>query len=278
MVLVTPVTFRLLHEVYRGAFTSLEASPAVLALVRFVLALAALGPATILMGATLPTLTRYLTRHADHLSEAFGQLYAANTMGAIVGTIVAGFILIELLGLTGTLLVGAACSGVVGIISITLDRRTVETFGSLPPPMFSAVVSTHSVPIERAEFHSSTLRLGLLVAALSGLTSLGYQTLWMRLLASGTGNFTYVFTMILALFLIGIALGAFVFDTIRPRIRSTVGLLAVVQLATAILAAAGGILIIPNVSTGILDLGSSPNDLFGSFLWTSALVCCRRHS
>ena len=63
------------------------------------------------MGATLPTLTRYLTRHADHLSEAFGQLYAANTMGAIVGTIVAGFILIELLGLTGTLLVGAAGSG-----------------------------------------------------------------------------------------------------------------------------------------------------------------------
>ena len=78
--------------------------------------------------------------------------------------------------------------------------------------------------------------------------------------------------MILALFLIGIALGAIVFDTIRPRIRSMVGLLAVVQLATAILAAAGGILIIPNASTGILDLGSSPNDLFGSFLWTSALV------
>ena len=185
-----------------------------LALVRFVLALAALGPATILMGATLPTLTRYLTRHANHLSEAFGQLYAANTMGAIVGTIVAGFILIELLGLTGTLLVGAACSGVAGIISIVLDRRTVETLGSLPTPMTS-VLSTQSAPIERAEFHSSTLRLGLLVAALSGLTSLGYQTLWTRLLASGTGNFTYVFTMILALFLIGIALGAIVFDTIR---------------------------------------------------------------
>ena len=67
---------------------------------------------------------------------------------------------------------------------------------------------------------------------MSGLTSLAYQTLWTRLLASGTGNFTYVFTMILALFLIGIALGAIAFDAIRPRIRSTVGLLAVAQLAT----------------------------------------------
>ena len=54
VVILTPITFRLLHEVYRGAFTSLEANPGLLALVRFVLALAALGPATVLMGATLP--------------------------------------------------------------------------------------------------------------------------------------------------------------------------------------------------------------------------------
>ena len=64
VVILTPITFRLFHEVYRGAFNSLEASPGLLALVRFALALLALGPATILMGATLPTLTRYLTRHA----------------------------------------------------------------------------------------------------------------------------------------------------------------------------------------------------------------------
>ena len=60
-----------------------------LALVRFGLALLALAPATILMGATLPTLTRYLTRNA-HLSAAFGRLYAANTLGAIIGTFAPG--------------------------------------------------------------------------------------------------------------------------------------------------------------------------------------------
>ena len=127
VVILTPITFRLLHEVYRGAFNSLEASPGLLALVRFALALLALGPATILMGATLPTLTRYLTRHADHLSDAFGRLYAANTLGAIVGTIVAGFILIELIGLTGTLVVGAACSALAGAIALILDRRIARS-------------------------------------------------------------------------------------------------------------------------------------------------------
>ena len=60
VVLVTPITFRLLHDVYAGAFTNLEADPQLLALIRFGLSLLALGPATILMGATLPTLTRFL--------------------------------------------------------------------------------------------------------------------------------------------------------------------------------------------------------------------------
>ncbi len=268
IVLLTPVTFRLLHEVYRGAFGSLETSPGLLALVRFGLALLALGPATVLMGATLPTLTRYLTRDAEHLSNAFGRLYAANTLGAIVGTILAGFILIELVGLTGTLVVGAACSGAAGAIAILLDRRVASSARSAPIPPPAAPVRA---PVGG---EPSRLRLALLVAFVSGLTSLGYQTVWTRLLASGTGNSTYVFTMILALFLIGIAAGAIAFNAIGPRIRSTVGLLALAQLATAVLVLLGGAFVIPGAigSSGILRLQDSAGVLFGSFLRTTALV------
>ena len=96
--------------------------PGAIALLRFGLALLALAPATVLMGATLPTLTRQLTRDA-HLSSAFGRLYAANTLGAIIGTFAAGLILIELLGLTGTLVVGAACSGIAGLAALWLSRE-----------------------------------------------------------------------------------------------------------------------------------------------------------
>jgi spermidine synthase len=106
VVLATPFTFGLIHEAYRGIFPVLEDWPPVLALVRLVLALVALAPATILMGATLPTLTRYLTS-SKHLSDAFGRLYLANTMGAILGTIVAGLFLIELFGLYGAVVSGA---------------------------------------------------------------------------------------------------------------------------------------------------------------------------
>jgi spermidine synthase len=82
------------------------------------------------------------------------------------------------------------------------------------------------------------------IAFISGLTALGYQVTWTRLLSSGTGGLTYVFTVILALFLIGIALGAATFNVLRPRIKDPVRVLAISQMAVAVLSVAGLILVI----------------------------------
>ena len=78
VVLVTPISFRLINAAYAGIYPALESSPALLAIARLVLAVLALAPATVMMGATLPTLTRHLSRTAE-LSSAFSRLYAANT-------------------------------------------------------------------------------------------------------------------------------------------------------------------------------------------------------
>src|SRR5688572_21421640 len=194
IVLATPVTFRLIHELYRGVYGSIEGQPLILALLRFVLAVLALAPATILMGATLPTLTRQLTRNG-HLSAAFGRLYAANTVGAILGTFVAGLVLIELLGLTGTLIVAASFSGIAGVAAIILSRRLdpIEDGDQVPP----AARPSPSRSPEPQDAGDRRPTLALALAFVSGLTSLGYQVLWTRLLSSGTGNSTYVFTLIL---------------------------------------------------------------------------------
>ena len=144
--------------------------------VRLGLALLALAPATVLMGATLPILTRHLTRDA-HLSLAFGRLYAANTIGAILGTLAAGLVLIELLGLTGALVVGATCSGIAGLLAVFLARRQADV-----PFGFDRLASSRQSP--RCGF-SNRARLALLIAFISGMTSLGYQVTWTRLLAAG---------------------------------------------------------------------------------------------
>ncbi len=226
VVLVTPVSFRLIDDLYRGLYPNLEGAPQVLALVRVVLAVLALAPATVLMGATLPTLTRYLARSAE-LSSAFSRLYAANTIGAIAGTAAAGFVLIELLGLSGALTVGAGCSAVAGVAALWLSREPQHPARPREPRV-RATGLTAQAP-----------RLALAVAFISGLTSLGYQVTWMRLLASGSGSTTYVFTTILTIFLVGLALGALVFATVRSRIGDPLRLLAGSQIAAAALALIG---------------------------------------
>jgi spermidine synthase len=234
VVLVTPVTFRLIHDAYRGIYPALESTP-FLALARLVLAVLALGPATIMMGATFPALVRHFSSSAA-LSQAFGRLYSANTIGAVIGTLSAGLVLIELVGLSGALAIGAMCSLIAGLTAIWLSRRPPQSTVDYAPAMPTVTHAGAQRP--RIPW------LPLVIAFISGLTSLGYQVTWTRLLASGTGGYTYVFTVILALFLIGIALGAVIFDRLRTRIADPIRVLSVAQLAVAGLAIAGLLLVI----------------------------------
>ncbi|HEX2755986.1 MAG TPA: hypothetical protein VHM48_11010, partial [Candidatus Limnocylindrales bacterium] len=205
--------------------------------IRFALAVLALAPATVLMGATLPTLTRQLSQDR-HLSAAFGRLYAANTLGAIVGTLVAGLLLIELFGLTGTLVIGAACSATAGAVALLLSRGAEP----VAPVAVPASVRWSAKQAEAAEARRPTL--ALLLAFVSGLTSLGYQVLWTRLLSSGTGNSTYVFTLILGMFLIGITIGATLFAITRRWIQRPLALIAGAQVVVGAIAIAGLVLVI----------------------------------
>jgi spermidine synthase len=269
VVLATPITFRLLHEVYRGAFGWLEGHSGLLTLVRFALSLAALGPATILMGATLPILTRYLTRDSARLSLQFGRLYAANTLGAIVGTIASGFALIELLGLQGTLVVGAACSAIAGAVALIIDRGRASQSIDLEERSNSAGTAK---PQSRAAFSTTPLRAAIAVSFVSGLTSLGYQVLWIRLIASGTGNSTYVFTTILAVFLIGITLGTLLFNRLKGGIDDTAGFVAQCQCMIALLVVVPTVVAIHRHPTGLLDFSTRFGAVFPEFVLFVTLV------
>ena len=172
-------------------------------------------PATILMGATLPTLTRYLARDGAPERARSAGCTRRTRSGRSSGRSPAGFVLIELLGLTGALVVGA------GVLGRRRARGPVARPGrarpatrrrrrrSAPAPPTASRSRPPAPTPSRPALVDPTDRVSRsAVAFVSGLTSLGYQVLWTRLLASGTGNSTYVFTMILAMFLIGIAIGA----------------------------------------------------------------------
>jgi spermidine synthase len=257
VVLVTPISFRLIHEVYRGIYPGLEGTSA-LPLIRLMLAVIAVSPATIMMGATFPSLVRHFTRSAQ-LSQSFGRLYAANTLGAIAGTLLAGLVLIEILGLSGALTAGAGCSLIAGLSAIWLsrnDKPIVDGGGIVNDALAQALGYPSS---------TSRIRLALVIAFVSGLTSLGYQVAWTRLLASGTGNYTYVFTVILAVFLAGIAIGAMIFNLLRPRLRDPIRVLAITQVLLAVFVMIGAV-------TGLTHPNplnpSQPTETITSLVWS----------
>lgn len=246
VVVLTPLTFRLIHKVYQSVFLSLEQTPMALALLRFVLALAALAPATVLMGATLPTLTKHLANRQLNLGAAFTRLYLANTLGAVLGAAAAGFALIELFGLSGALTIGALCSATAGTIALLLDSPDSTRSDRAIKP-----VAHQGVPRPR---------LALLFAFVSGFTSLSYQTLWTRLIASGTGSSTYVFTTILTLFLVGLAMGTVEYKRVASRLTNVPRAIAISQLIVAVLAVLG------------VPLMNAIDPLPGAFLWKSLVV------
>ena len=106
---------------------------------------------------------------------------------------------------------------------------------------------------------------------MSGLTSLGYQVVWNRLLGAGTGSSTYVFTIILALFLVGIAIGAVLLGFLRPRVRPTTLLIAAAQVLTAVFVIVGAaVLASPQTPFN----GASPKfaDALRDFAWSAAVI------
>ena len=211
MAAVLPFAFTGLAEVYRGVWPSLVERPGQLTIVRFGLALAAVAPATFLMGMTLPLLTRYLVRTLDEAGARLGELYAANTIGAMAGTLLAGFVLIELLGLHLTSYLAVALNVAAGTGALLLSRRwetDQDTTGPRERPARPEVPRAFR-PRRRAV---------LAATFVSGFVALALEVLWTRMLAEGTGSSIYIFTTILAIFLLGIALGSFLYRRLsRPE-------------------------------------------------------------
>ncbi len=177
-------------------------------------ALALLVVPTVLMGATLPAMLAYVDRVGEKPAKALGPLYSANTFGALAGAALAGFVLIENLGLWGAACVAAALEVVAGVCAIALDRT--------PPATEPQPRAWPALPAACALF-------------VSGLVTLGYEILFTRLLLQGFLGTAYSFTIILAAFLGGLAIGAAVAP---PSRRKSTALLGAIIAAGAALALA----------------------------------------
>jgi spermidine synthase len=216
------MTFALAHSA--GLFARLEQSSAVLAW-GLVFLMVGVGP--FLMGGTLPAMVRSLRLAADGIGAGGGRMYAANTMGAIIGTLLTSFLLIPALGVMGTAWIAAGFGLLAAIGGFWLDRFAPE--------------QTPAVQESSARRIAKPAIVAIIFYSIAGGLALGYEVVWSQSIVQFMSTRSYAFSVMLATYLAGLALGAALFARRADRVRDPWG-------AFGLLIAAAGMLAILEIS------------------------------
>jgi spermidine synthase len=153
-------------------------------------------PPTVLMGATLPAIARWVEATPRGVSW-LGFFYGSNITGAVFGCLLAGFYLLRVHDGVIATYVAAALNFAVAVVALLMAGRTVHV--ARPP---SAV----STPEGGGATYTSGIWTVYVVIALSGLTALGAEVVWTRNLSLLLGGTVYTFSIILAVFLVGLGI------------------------------------------------------------------------
>ena len=130
------------------------------------------------MGATLPMLTRYVVRSEDQIGPRVGLLYALNTVGAVGGTVTAGFLLLPALGLSGTVWVGVFVNALVFVIAAWIARSIapLQTSAAEPAAAEPAAIKPAAAAGPAPGLFGSFWILPLML--ISGANTFTYEVLW----------------------------------------------------------------------------------------------------
>lgn len=197
---ISPLGINIVRSFYLATYHLVSGSTVFLVTLRFLASAVVLFVPTFLMGGTLPILTRGLSRVSAELGGRLSRLYWVNTAGAVAGTVAAGFLLLPTIGLRATILVAAGLNLVAGVMALAVSGNHASETGRK-----CELESSEPIP-------PAIPRLLLGCFALVGATAMAYEIAWSRLLVTTLGSSTYAFTVMLATFLAGIAIGSRLFE------------------------------------------------------------------
>ena len=194
---------------------------------------------TAAMGATLPLLAKYAVSADSQIGPRVGFLYGINTLGAVFGALASGFLLLPWLGLFGTLAAGAGVNLAVFFIAVYLARLVA----SQPGPVDQGTDLKHAPACGRRgsvpgpeESAASQVRYHWIMPVMlaSGMVSFTLEVLWTRLLSHLFGGTIYAFSIMLACFLSGIALGGLAAGRLAQERGRAQALFVAAQVLTAV--------------------------------------------
>ncbi len=188
-----------------SAYTTIAGSGPLNLILRALVASICLIPPTLLMGATLPAVARWVEATPSGVSW-LGYFYGGNLAGAVAGSLLAGYYLLRVFDMATATYAAVALNLLVAAVALALSKVAVYT-----PPSGTRGTTEGSVRGVRRVY---------VAIALSGFTALGSEVVWTRLLSLLFGGTTYTFSMILAVFLVGLGIGSTIGAEIARRTRS----------------------------------------------------------
>ncbi len=227
--LMTPLALGWLQQIYAALHPALSDRLPLLTFVRFAMTFAVLIVPTALMGATLPLVLTSTRFHASGFGMRVGVLYAANTTGAIAGSLVAGLILIPRYGIRASFFAAAAVNLLVAAVAAWWGREPLPAAPTQPAP--GDTPAANDAPV-------AARRLVLWVFAVSGFVSLAVEVIWFRVLTLFLRPTVYGYSMMLAAMLGGISAGSYVVAPLLKRRFDRLMILGWLEAAIAICALA----------------------------------------
>ena len=248
---LSPFLLGTLHTIYPGLSNALPAGGFWLTVGRLAFSLAVLTPTTFLIGATLPVMSRIYATHGGRVGSDVGRLYLVNTAGAALGCVLTGLVFLRYLGARETIFLGAAINlfvagGALALARLAPVRRSGEAAsgagGAAGEARGSATDSAVGVgpttgPADGAlPISAGALRYVAIAYGISGFIALGYEVVWARILYIHSSHAAYSFSLMLTVFLAGLALGGAGASWVLRRKQATLRHFGAIQLALGLLA------------------------------------------
>jgi spermidine synthase/tetratricopeptide (TPR) repeat protein/MFS family permease len=217
-------------EILKGVFISivvtlhLPSDGTIVLILKLLISLCSLLVPTILMGGTLPILVRFITNKFDESARNIAVLYFLNSFGAVIGSLLAGFFFIRILGLSLTVYSAAVINLLIGGFALLLSLWSVPAEN----------IEVEELPELKTHVIRREIIIAIAVAGISGLAAMIYEVTWVRNLIPVLGSSTYSFSLMLVAFISGITIGSLIVSAIVQRVKNLTVLLAWCQVGVVL--------------------------------------------
>ncbi|MGA1870200.1 MAG: fused MFS/spermidine synthase [bacterium] len=226
--LFLPGIIKSIDVVYIFIYQNYHTSFYLFSLLRFFICCMVLLVPTTLMGATLPILTKYFVRGPDRIGWTIGKLYSVNTFGAVIGSFIAGFVLIPIVGVHTTLYIAVMINVFIWVLIYSLHyimRQEHEEMG-----WDNVGIESRGERLPKIVLSERMGNIFLLGYGLSGCAALVYEIAWTRILTLIIGSSVYSFSLMLTAFILGLALGSILFARFIDQRQDLVLFLGIIEI------------------------------------------------